>query len=93
VIEGFSWDSSEIPRQVILCQMALALDVHAGIDLYNPPANANRATKSERVEGAIEVEYFGSNSGAKMGRTSTAQALLASLMVNSGLFSIPLVRV
>lgn len=84
-IDGFSWASNEIPRQVILCQMALAMDVNAGIDLYNPPVNPNRATSSERVEGAVDVSYFGSGASSKQSRTSTAQSLLNSLSTRSGL--------
>lgn len=91
VLEGFEWKADEIPRQVILCQMALALDIHAGIDLYNPAPNPNRAAKREKVD-VIEVEYFGRAGGTKMSRDSTATALLATLLVRSGLMSIPLVR-
>lgn len=93
VIEGWSWTHEEIPRQVILCQMAFALDVHSGIDLWNPPANPELVTKSERVEGAVSVEYaIGSNQSQKLGRSSTGDAMLASLLNRSGLFSIQLVR-
>jgi len=93
VIEGWSWSSDEIPRQAILCQLAFALDVHDGIDLWNTPANPELITKSERVEGAVSVEYaIGSNQTQKLGRSSTGDALLASLLNRSGLFSIPLVR-
>jgi hypothetical protein len=91
VLEGFEWKADEIPRQVILCQMALALDVHAGIDLYNPPPNPNRPAKSEKVD-VIETSYFGKDGGMKMSRDSTATALLATLLKHSGLMSIPLVR-
>lgn len=90
IIDGFSWGENEIPRQVILLQMATALDIHAGIDPYNPPANPERATRRERVEGAIEVEYFGTDGTTKMSRSSTSTALLKSLLKNSGLM---LVRV
>jgi len=91
VLEGFVWGADEIPRQVILCQMALALDIHGGVDLYNPAPNPNRAAKREKVD-VIEVEYFGGAGGTKMSRDSTATALLATLLVRSGLMSIPLVR-
>ena len=84
VLEGFSWGSDEIPRQVKLCQLALALDVNEGIDLYNPPVNPNRATSMEKVDGAVEVQYFGTG-GNKVGRTSSAQALLNTLLYRSGL--------
>lgn len=91
VLEGFAWDSDEIPRQVILCQLAFALDIHAGIDPYNPPSNPNLSAKRERVEGAVSIEYFGKDSGVKMSRSSTATALLRALLIRSGL-QIALVR-
>lgn len=93
-IDGWSWLSTEIPRQVILAQMAFALDLNAGIDLYNRPVNPNLATKRERVEGAIDTEYaVGDKPPQKLSRTSTGDALLASLLRNNGLMSIPLVKV
>lgn len=90
VLEGFSWGSDEIPRQVILCQLAVALDIHAGVDPYNPPANPAIQAKKEKVD-VIEVEYFGRDSGQKMSRTSTATAILNTLLRRSGL-QIALVR-
>ena len=89
-LEGFAWGSDEIPRQVILCQLAVALDINAGIDPYNPPANPAIQAKKEKVD-VIEVEYFGRDSGQKMSRTSTATAILNTLLRRSGL-QIALVR-
>lgn len=91
-IDGWFWSHLEIPRQVILCQLAYALDVHDGIDLWNRPVNPNLATKRERVEGAIEVEYAIEKTNQKLGRTSTGDALLRSLLRRSGLRSIPFIR-
>lgn len=90
-IDGFGWEDTEIPRQVILCQLNLALDIRAGIDPYNLPTNPNRSVKREKVD-VIEVEYMGSDSQAKLSRSSHWQALLSSLLRRNGL-SIPLVRV
>ena len=91
-IDGWYWGSDEIPRQVILCQLAFALDINAGVDLYNRPQNPNLVTKSEKVD-VIEVNYaVGDNTGQKLSQTSTGDALLASLLNNSGLMSISLVR-
>tara|TARA_B100000678_G_scaffold237062_1_gene206788 strand:+ start:9979 stop:10491 length:513 start_codon:yes stop_codon:yes gene_type:complete len=87
-IEEWSWWHTEIPRQVILAQMELALDINAGVDLYNPPANPNLIAKRERVEGAVEVEYFGNDSAVKVGRSSQSQALLAVLMRYSGMIMV-----
>jgi hypothetical protein len=84
VLEGFEWNDDEIPRQVKLCQMALALDLAEGIDLYNPPQSESVGIKSERVEGAVAVEYAVKES-SKLSRNSTATALMASLLEYSGL--------
>lgn len=85
-IEGWTWLETEIPRQLTLCQMMFALDINAGIDLYNRPQNPNLIAKKERVEGAIEVEYAVSEStGQKLSQTSTGDALLNSLLKSNGL--------
>lgn len=92
-IDGWYWGSDEIPRQVILCQLAFALDINAGVDLYNRPQNPNLIAKSETIVGAVEVEYAVSETtGQKLSQTSTGDALLASLLNNRGLTSINLVR-
>jgi hypothetical protein len=93
VIDGWAWNYTEIPRNVILCQMQVALDINAGFDPWNPASNPNMIKKRSRVEGAVDVEYaVGDRTGQKLSRTSTADALLASLLNRSGLFSIELVR-
>lgn len=93
IIEDWSWSSTEIPRQVKLCQMAYAVDLFNEIDIYNPPQNPGLATKKERVEGAVSVEYAVSdNAPQKLGRTSTGEALLASLLMHNGMLSMSLVR-
>lgn len=84
-IDGWHWNSEEIPRQVILAQLNIALDMEAGIDPYNPPVNPNRATVAERVEGAVSVQYANGGIAQKLGRTSTATALMNSLLRYSGL--------
>ena len=92
VIDGWSWSNDEIPRQVILCQMTFALDINAGEDLYNRSQNPSLITKKEKVD-VIEVEYAVSeNTGQKLSKSSTGDALLASLLNNNGLFSISMVR-
>jgi len=91
-IEGWYWTSDEIARQVILCQMAFALDINAGEDLWNRSLNPNPAVKKERVEGAVSVEYAVDDSGRKLSKSSKGDALLASLLRRNGLVSIPMVR-
>lgn len=84
VLEGFTWDSDELPRQVLLCQMQIALDINEGIDPYNPPPSESTPIRRERIEGAVEVEYaLGDQS--KVSRKSTSQALLMVLLRNNGL--------
>lgn len=93
VIDGWGWSSTEIPRNVILCQMQTALDIHAGLDPWNPSINPSLAKKRARVEGAVDVTYaVADGNGQKLSRTSRADALLNSLLNNSGLFNIALVR-
>lgn len=92
-IDGFYWESTEIPRQVIALQMAVALEINEGLDPYNPPVNSARATKLEKVDGAVEVEYFGKDGDAVTMRRGATTAMLASLLNRSGLYSMPLVRV
>lgn len=90
-IQGFSWSDDEIPRQVILCQMQLAIDIRAGIDIYNPPQSASVPVKREKVDGAVEVEYA-VNNAQKLSQNSTSRALLNSLLRDGGLSVIRLKR-
>lgn len=91
IIENFDWSEDEIPRQVQLCQMQLAIDINAGVDIYNLPASASVAVKRERVEGAVEVEYAVSNA-QKLSRNSTSRALLYSFLKDGGLSVVRLLR-
>lgn len=93
-IDGWPWNYTEIPRNVLLCQMQTALDIHNGFDPWNKSKNPNLLKRRERVEGAIDVEYAISARGTdqKLSRTSRADALLNSLLKNSGLFNISMER-
>ena len=89
MIEGFSWESDEIPTQAKEAQMSLAIDINAGEDLYNLTQSVATGIKRERVDGAVEVEYAVDDSG-RVARNSRSQYLLASLMNWNGL-GIPIV--
>ena len=92
-IEGFSWDSDEIPKQVISCQLAYAIDLNSGEDLYNREANPTQIVTKEKIEGVVEVEYSAPSSNTqKLSKSSTGDALLASLLKTNSFMSIPLVR-
>jgi len=88
VVDGWEWSSNEIPRNALLLQLSLMLDLAQGVDIYNPePA---KAKKREKVD-SIEVEYFGP-SDQKLGRQSQTLALLSSLQNKRGLYSVKMVR-
>ena len=89
-IDGFYWGIDEIPKQAILTQLNLALDIKSGIDLYNPPQSKSTGVKRKKVDGAVEVEYAVKDA-EKMARYSASMALLEALIDCVGL-SIPLVR-
>tara|TARA_R110000782_G_scaffold226713_1_gene313507 strand:+ start:655 stop:1158 length:504 start_codon:yes stop_codon:yes gene_type:complete len=88
--DGWLWNSDEIPRNLKLAQMAIALDLNSGVDLYNP--QPVRTRKKELIEGAIEVEYFGQDSAVKLSRSSRAKALLNSLLKRTSNISLVAVR-
>ena len=83
-VDSWYWSNTEIPRQVILCQMAFALDIRDGVDLYNRPQNPNLVAKKQKVD-VVEVEYAVEKNPQKLSQTSTGDALLASLLRNNGL--------
>lgn len=88
-IDGWSWASDEIPRQVILAQLSIANDIRGGEDPYNP--TVNKVTTEERVEGAVTVKYA-SGKPSKISKQSTSNAVMNSLLRSSGMFSVPSVR-
>lgn len=93
VIDGWEWANTEIPRQLLLAQLALALDVRDGIDLYNRPPRDGQIV-SKRVEGAVSIAYSNPTAPMKMNKKSTSVSLLNCLLKNNGLqsVSLPLTR-
>ena len=89
-IDGFTYDSEEIPSLVKNCQMELALEINSGIDLY-APSDVLPVVK-ERVEGAVEVGYASPAKVEAKRRESTAMNMLRRLM-RAPSMSIPIVRV
>jgi hypothetical protein len=55
-IDGYAYESDEIPSLLLKLQMEVSIAIDAGND---PSANVGRATKREKV-GDIEVEYMDS---------------------------------
>lgn len=88
-VDGWSWSESEVPRPAILLQCSVVLDMFAGADPYNPqPA---KVTKREKIDGAVEVEYFGP-ANQKLSVQSQTLALVASLQRKRGIYSVQMVR-
>ena len=79
MIDGWTWNSDEIPEIVKDAQMQFALDVKNGDDLYNRPNNPNQLVKRERVEGAIEIEYAVVNGSSNTDKLSKGDSLLRRL--------------
>lgn len=93
LIESWYWSSSEIPRQVTLCQQNYAMDINAGRDLWNVPTNPNPVLSGFAVSGVYSESYAtGAAAGQKLTRTSTGDALLAQLLKQNGLSAVQLVR-
>lgn len=90
-VDGWYIAESEVPRQAEQAQIMLAIDVHNDIDLFNRPPRQGQVVK-ERIEGALEVAYENPRPGRKTSYRSGGMALLRTLMVNAGLFSVPVVR-
>lgn len=88
VIERWQWDGDEIPRQVINAQLAVAMEIDAGEDPYNPdPVNAQ--VTEETVHGAVTVKYAaGSASAQKVAKTRESMAQINLLLRNSGLIAV-----
>lgn len=82
-IEGYYWTTTEIPRQLVSCQLAFALDIKDGDDLYNRSNNPNTPVKKEKIDGAVEVEYAvkETNQGSKV---SKGDILLEPLLRDTG---------
>ena len=86
-LEGFIWSPTEIPRQAINTQIALAIEVDAGEDLDNETLAALPVV-GERVEGAIDVTYANPTRVDKVNKKRPSDVLVRVLMKNNGLMSV-----
>lgn len=88
VIEGFTWASGEIPRQVVSAQLAVILEVAADIDPFNPPAAQGPVTQKS-VAGAVSVSYAAGSTGSiKVNKDREATALINLLLKKNGLYAV-----
>lgn len=93
IIRGFAWGSDEIPTEAKIAQQELAIDLKAGLDLYNR-LNEKGPVIEERVEGAVTRKYADrSIKSMADGEIKTrATEALKPLLKNVGLMSVELVR-
>ena len=82
-LDGFYEPDDEVPQLVKQCQLEFALLLYQGKDLFN--AEPQRVTRREKVEGAVEVEYFGSEKALPAKKENPATMLLNRLMKNTSL--------
>ena len=78
-IDGFLLASDSIPNELIDSQFQVAWSIDQGV---NPMATVERAVKSERVEGAIEVVYQDDASSSEI--IIAINRTLRKLLLNSG---------
>ena len=90
VVNGWSWNTDEIPTEAKRCQMELALDVNSGTDLYNLTYSKGPRIE-ETVSGAVTVKYAAPSVGVSMIK-SRGRKLLDSLLRAPKFNSIKLVR-
>jgi len=85
VLEGWSWSSAEIPRQVKNAQLALCIEADASQDLFNPP-DAELPAIRKKVDGAVEIEYANPGQALKVNKTQKSRAHINILLNNNGMF-------
>jgi hypothetical protein len=87
VIESWPWTSEEIPRQVINAQLALIMEINAGVDPLNPTPSTLPVI-GEKIVGAVEVQYANPGKALKVSKTQPSRTLINLLLRNSGLFAV-----
>lgn len=86
---GYAYESDEIPADVLRCQMELALDINAGIDIFDREYTAQIIEES--IAGAVTVKYA-SPSGAMAHRKNSLGLMLIQKLMNKSGGSISLIR-
>jgi hypothetical protein len=92
-INGFVWESDEIPTEAKTAQLELVLDLNEGVDLYNRQYSKG-AVIEEAVDGAVNRKYADTSTksvSTNIIKTRGTEAL-KPLLKNVGLMSVELVR-
>ena len=80
VIRGFAVEGDDIPYLVQQAQMEIAMDLHAGVDLYN--RDDRPFVERESVDGSVEVAY--ATPSVVSARIVQSQALRGMALVTTG---------
>lgn len=83
-IDDYWYGSDDIPQVVIDLQCELALDLIAGVDLYNLEQSDGSPVRREKIHNAVEVEYAVAMEQARK-RNSLSRELIKKLVITSGL--------
>ncbi len=86
-LDGWEYLSTTLPPQLIDALGALVIEVNAGNDPFNPPLNALPVI-SERVEGAVTVQYSDPQGQAVAATTRPAMRLINQLISAGQLFAV-----
>ena len=78
IVNGFVYPDDEDPDIVKKCQMELAIEINAGIDLYRDKTVL--PVIKNRVEGAVEQQFASPSSVQAKQAESKAMSLLRQLM-------------
>lgn len=81
-IEEWYWNGNEIPKQLRIAQMLVALDIHAGTDPDNPTLEL--PVVRNRVEGVVEQEFASPAGGFRLSKESKATRYINMLLSNGG---------
>jgi len=93
IINGFAWESDEIPTEAKTAQLELIIDLSQSVDIYNRSLNKG-AVIAEAVEGAVSRQYADVSSKSLTSnviKTRATEALKPLLKI-VGLMSVELVR-
>ncbi len=85
VFDGFYLPSDQVPALIINAECQLAIDSQS-VDLL--PTGEGREVIKEKVEGAIEMEYAETGSGAVIPQPTKAKAMIRPLLLTASGFMV-----
>lgn len=82
-INDFYYPSRTLPPQLIDAVSAVVMEIHSGVDPFNPPLLASPVIR-ERVEGAVDVRYSDPGNQAPVTKTRPSMRLINQLLGAGG---------